>query len=67
MWTCSIRSKKMRCPATVLQTGGEFQLGTVSHIHPADPKLPYRVKVSAEVSYNKSSFSVNLMEKCIDL
>lgn len=49
MWICSVRSKKMRCPATVLQTRGDFQMGQIQHIHPADPRLPLRVKVSAEV------------------
>lgn len=50
LWTCSVRSKKMRCHATVRQVGDQFVRGLNAHCHPGDIKLPVRVKVSAEVS-----------------
>ncbi|XP_062594510.1 uncharacterized protein LOC134255924 [Saccostrea cucullata] len=48
MWTCSVRSAKMRCHATVLQRGNSFVRGPNAHQHPGDLKLPLLKKVSAE-------------------
>ena len=36
-WSCSIKNKVQRCPATVRQNGDTFTAGPHAHIHPADP------------------------------
>ena len=41
-WTCSIRSKKLGCLATVTQNGDHFIRGPQRHDYPPDLKLPLR-------------------------
>ena len=50
IWTCSVRSKKIRCYATVTQKGSEFRRGNQNHVHPADPSTLSTVQVSSKVS-----------------
>ncbi|CAC5378806.1 unnamed protein product [Mytilus coruscus] len=49
LWTCSVRSAKMRCHATVSQVGDVFRPGFQIHTHPADLKLPIYKEVAAKV------------------
>lgn len=49
-WWCSVRNKRARCPATVLEKRGGFVRGTHDHIHPADPGRKHTVKMSRKVS-----------------
>lgn len=48
-WYCSVRNKKIRCRATVTQSGDSFRRGIHGHSHAADPGAANRVKVSAKV------------------
>ncbi|VDI06916.1 Hypothetical predicted protein [Mytilus galloprovincialis] len=50
LWTCSVRSAKIRCHATVSQVGDVFRAGIQNHIHPADLELPIYKEVAAKVS-----------------
>ena len=45
-WRCSIRSKKMLCPASVKEYKGTFVCGSSGHIHPADPGAAKQVKIA---------------------
>ena len=36
-WTCSIRTKSHRCPATIQQNGDQFRPGLLRHDHPSTP------------------------------
>ena len=36
-WQCTVRSKKLRCRATVKQRGDHYTAGTHPHLHEADP------------------------------
>ncbi|XP_056022785.1 uncharacterized protein LOC125648832 isoform X2 [Ostrea edulis] len=40
LWTCSVRSSKVRCHATVSQKGDHFRAGVQPYCHPADPNFP---------------------------
>lgn len=51
LWTCSVRSSKLRCHATVSQKGDQFRAGVQPHCHPADPRLPVYKEVDAVVSF----------------
>ena len=50
VWTCSVRSKKSRCYATVTQKGSEFRRRNNNYAHPADPSILSTVQVSSKVS-----------------
>ncbi|KAL5006692.1 hypothetical protein ScPMuIL_015498 [Solemya velum] len=63
-WTCSVRSKKMRCPATVTQIGDNFRRGIQKHIHFADLKLALQKEISATV---KSRAKDQLFRPAMDI
>ena len=44
-WTCSVRNKKVKCTATVIQKNGKFKIGFGSHCHPAKPAILEATKV----------------------
>ncbi|XP_052804648.1 uncharacterized protein LOC128234441 [Mya arenaria] len=48
-WTCSIRSKKMTCPASVKQFGDMFTPSIVGHVHLANPVAAKKIKISTKV------------------
>lgn len=48
-WCCSIRSKALRCSATVVQNCDNFKNGPSAHNHPAKPGIGTAVKIIAEV------------------
>ncbi|KAK3083417.1 hypothetical protein FSP39_022105 [Pinctada imbricata] len=48
-WFCSVRSKSIRCRATVSQVGDAFFPGASGHSHPGDPKLLLRVELQKQV------------------
>ena len=48
-WRCSVRSKSLTCLASVLQGGNTFTHGLHPHIHPVDPTVAVRAKVTARV------------------
>lgn len=48
-WTCCIRQKNNKCPASVVQRGTSFKLGLHTHNHPATPGLLTATKVSVAV------------------
>lgn len=32
-WWCSVRNRAERCPATVIQSGPDFEAGSIAHRH----------------------------------
>ena len=48
-WCCYIRGKSTRCPATVIQKGGNFKRGRYKHCHQAEPGLHLRIDTIAKV------------------
>ena len=48
-WTCSIRQKNNKCPASVIQRGTYFRAGEQAHNHPATPGLLSATTVSVAV------------------
>ena len=48
-WTCSVRNKKQRCPATVSQRGQTFIPGKIAHSHPSQPGNAVRAKVASQI------------------
>ncbi|XP_042234198.1 uncharacterized protein LOC121874220 isoform X2 [Homarus americanus] len=48
-WTCSIRQKHNRCPASVIQRETTFKPGLQAHNHPGTPGLLATTKVSVAV------------------
>ena len=48
-WRCSVRSKKLTCPAKVLQDGECFSRGLNSHVHPGDPCAAAKARVTSKV------------------
>ncbi|XP_021362634.1 uncharacterized protein LOC110456308 [Mizuhopecten yessoensis] len=49
-WTCSIRSRTLRCHAIVHQIGDAFTRGEQPHVHAGDLKLDHRAKMSVKVN-----------------
>ncbi|KAL3832718.1 hypothetical protein ACJMK2_024335 [Sinanodonta woodiana] len=58
-WTCSIRNKTRRCPATVQQIGDEFRHGRKGHNHPGSTTAVLTTKVKAKA---KQEAKVNVLE-----
>ncbi|KAK3587912.1 hypothetical protein CHS0354_014426 [Potamilus streckersoni] len=58
-WTCSIRNKSRRCPATVQQIGDEFRHGRKGHNHPGSTTAVLTAKVKAKA---KQEAKVNVLE-----
>ncbi|CAD5126581.1 DgyrCDS14672 [Dimorphilus gyrociliatus] len=50
IWRCGVRSKKMKCPASVVQRNNNFSLGSKYHIHPPKKNLKQiiEMKVTAK-------------------
>ena len=48
-WQCTVRSKKLRCRATVKQRGDHYTAGLHPHLHEADPGSLARAKISIAV------------------
>ena len=48
-WACSVRSKKLRCRATVKRD--QFVSGIQRHAHPPDLKLALQTELSARVYF----------------
>ena len=48
-WQCTVRSKKLRCRATVKQRGDHYTAGLHPHLHEADPGSLARAKISVAV------------------
>ncbi|XP_053383990.1 uncharacterized protein LOC123535774 isoform X2 [Mercenaria mercenaria] len=48
LWTCSARSAKVKCYATVVQKGGEYTRGSNSHQHAPEPSLSQKVKLNLQ-------------------
>ncbi|CAD5126386.1 DgyrCDS14525 [Dimorphilus gyrociliatus] len=45
IWICSVRNKKIRCPASIIQRGSNFHLGSKSHIHPPKKNLEQNIEI----------------------
>lgn len=48
-WTCAIRQKNNKCPASVIQRGANFKAGQHTHSHPPTPGLLSATAVSVAV------------------
>ena len=48
-WCCYIRGKSTRCPATVIQKGGNFKRGRCKHCHQSEPGLHLRIDTITKV------------------
>ena len=51
-WICSIRSKAVRCPASVVQTGNQYTRGIHCHLHQARPGGDTALEIVATVNNN---------------
>ena len=60
-WRCSVRTVKIKCPATVKQLGDHLKAGNAEHIHPADLGRKLKAEVTTKVS--NRVFKV-LSDKC---
>ena len=49
VWRCTLRRKTITCTASVIQIGEVFTPGPNSHIHPAQPGLDIKVKITKKV------------------
>lgn len=48
-WTCSVRPKKKKCPATVVERDSVYKRGNNRHYHPAVINAATNLRVQAEV------------------
>ena len=48
-WICSVRNRHQRCYASVLEKGSVFKRGAREHIHPADPGVAGKHRVSVAI------------------
>ncbi|XP_033746946.1 uncharacterized protein LOC117332171 [Pecten maximus] len=46
IWTCSIRSKNIRCYASIVAKGTQFNRGPQEHVHPPEPRKTAKAKVT---------------------
>ena len=51
LWSCNVRSKKLRCSATVSQAGENYVRGKNLHVHPADHSLLSKTKIKTQVRF----------------
>ena len=49
VWCCTLRRKTITCSATVIQIGEVFTPGPNDHIHPAQPGIDIKVKITKKV------------------
>ncbi|XP_062616522.1 uncharacterized protein LOC134278217 [Saccostrea cucullata] len=63
-WTCSMRSKKLKCYASVSQQGELFVKGSSKHLHPGNLKLPHLKEISAKV---KQSARENVFQSAMSI
>ena len=48
-WSCSVRNKNQRCPATISQRGDTFVPGKIAHCHPSQPGVALRAKMAMDL------------------
>ena len=60
-WGCSVRNKKMTCPASISQRGRNFVPGRHPHSHAAQPGVAVQARMAKEVSISYTNINLDII------